>query len=121
MPLAGYGLKKLGVLGKPHCFVAGTQVVVGRDSDGSYITRSIEEIEEGDLILARDQFSAESPVELCRVARVYVSHTDTLRVIVLRDASGNFLRKTAMPGVECMRPGGPNGDGLRPSPHCFRQ
>src|SRR5690606_4792114 len=46
------------------CFVAGTRVIVGLNENGSYITRNIEDLQEGDLVLARDQYSESDDLDL---------------------------------------------------------
>ena len=47
----------VGGMVSPACFVAGTQVVVGVNPDGSYATENIEDIQVGDYVLTRAERS----------------------------------------------------------------
>jgi hypothetical protein len=72
------------------CFVAGTQVVVGIAEDGSYITKSIEDVEEGDVVLARDQNSAGDDLDQRPMVRLFRKTADHLRIVRIRDRDGNI-------------------------------
>ncbi|MFT3788423.1 MAG: polymorphic toxin-type HINT domain-containing protein [Tepidisphaeraceae bacterium] len=74
------------------CFAAGTQVIVGQNADGSYITRAIEEIHAGDTVLSRDQSSAIDTIEPHRVESVFSKTADHIRVIEYADTSGHTER-----------------------------
>jgi hypothetical protein len=64
-------------------------VAVGYTPEGQYLTRSIEDLREGDYVLARDQHNATDNVELRRVAAVLVKTSDHVRVLRIQDADGN--------------------------------
>ena len=78
------------------CFVAGTQVVVGVNADGSYLTKNIEDIREGDYVLSRDANDPDGALELRLVTDVFVHTVDDLRVLQFTSADGNVeaLRTT---------------------------
>jgi RHS repeat-associated protein len=78
-----------GFVGARACFVAGTQVIVGVNDDGTYIARNIEDLQEGDLVLARDQHDAGDDVELRPVAQLFRKTSDHVRVVTVRDSNGN--------------------------------
>jgi hypothetical protein len=80
------GLTRFGFKG---CFEAGTQVAVGYTPEGQYLTRSIEDLREGDYVLARDQHDAGDGIELRRIAAVLVKTSDHVRVLRIQDADGN--------------------------------
>jgi hypothetical protein len=75
--------------GPGSCFVAGTQVIVGVNDDGSLATRSIEEIEEGDRVLSRDQHDAADDLDLRPVTRVFRKVSDHLRILTIEGDDGN--------------------------------
>ena len=62
---------------------------MGHDAAGHPITRSIEELREGDYVLSRDQHDASDDVELRRIAAVLVKTSDHVRVLRIQDADGN--------------------------------
>jgi hypothetical protein len=71
------------------CFAAGTRVVVAVNADGSYATKSIEDIQVGDYVLARPQNDATAPVELKQVTAVYVHQVSQEQVLTVSDAQGH--------------------------------
>ncbi|MFT3788419.1 MAG: polymorphic toxin-type HINT domain-containing protein [Tepidisphaeraceae bacterium] len=73
-------------------FLAGTQVIVGQNADGSYITRAIEEIHAGDTVLSRDQSSAIDTIEPHRVESVFSKTADHIRIIEYVDPVGHTER-----------------------------
>jgi hypothetical protein len=76
--------------------VAGTQVVTGLNADGSLLTRSIEALQVGDLVLARDQHDPSAPAELRRVTQAFRRTSDHIRVLTIEGDDGNIeiLRTT---------------------------
>jgi hypothetical protein len=76
LPALTYGLSGT------NCFVGGTQVVVGDGGNGpvdggsGFITKNIEDIKVGDLVLSRDQSDPQGKEELKPVTQVF-SHTVT--------------------------------------------
>ena len=64
-------------------------MLVGHDASGQPITRSIEDLREGDLVLSRDQHDAGDGIELRRIAAVLVKTSDHVRVLRIQDADGN--------------------------------
>ncbi len=70
------------------CFVAGTQVVVGVNPDGSYATENIEDIQVGDYVLTRPQDDPTAPLELKEVTAVYVHQVTQEQVLSITDAQG---------------------------------
>ncbi|MCX7428769.1 MAG: polymorphic toxin-type HINT domain-containing protein, partial [Planctomycetia bacterium] len=84
-PAVGYGAAKLGLL----CFVEDTQVVVDVNQDGSYVTRSIQDIRVGDYVLCRDQYDPDAPLVKQQVLETFAHETDAVRTLAIQDASGN--------------------------------
>jgi hypothetical protein len=84
--LIGKALKGLGYI---FCFTAGTQVVVGTNDDGTWKTVSIEDLHEGDFVLARDQGNAEDDVEAQQVVRVFKNTAYNLQRVLISDDLGN--------------------------------
>lgn len=78
----------LGFVGARACFIAGTQVVVGVAEDGSYLTRNIEDLLPGDLVLARDQLDSLDDLDLRPVAEVFEKVSDHLRVLAIENVDG---------------------------------
>jgi hypothetical protein len=70
------------------CFVAGTQVVVGVNPDGSYVTKNIVDIQVGDYVLSRSQTDPNGPLELKQVTAVYVHQVSQEQVLTITDAEG---------------------------------
>jgi RHS repeat-associated protein len=79
----------LGFFGARACFVAGTQVVVGTNKDGSDITRNIEDLRPGDTVLSRDQNDAADDVQPHKVVRVFRKVSDHLRILKIQGKDGN--------------------------------
>ena len=71
------------------CFEAGTQVIVGVDENGEAITRNIEDIREGDYVLAGDENDPSTPPTLRRVTQVFIKTTHELRVLSFVGADGS--------------------------------
>ena len=90
MGLLGLGLN-LGYakLFQPVCFVAGTMVLVGFDADGNAISKPIEEVAEGDVVLARADGDEADGLDARAVARVFRRTSDHLRHVRYVDAAGN--------------------------------
>ena len=78
------------------CFAAGTQVVVGINEDGSLITRNIEELQVGDIVLTRNADDPEAPLEYRPITETFINTLDHLRIVEIQDASGNieFIRSS---------------------------
>ena len=70
------------------CFEAGTQVIVGFDENGEAVTRNIEDIREGDYVLAGDENDPDAPPTLRRVTQVFIKTTHELRVLSFIGADG---------------------------------
>lgn len=56
--------------GTSSSFAAGTQVVVGIDANGEYITKNIEDIVAGDVVLATDEFNPTATPEYALVTGI---------------------------------------------------
>lgn len=90
LPMVGHALGALGKLaGLWGCFEAGTQVVVGVNPDGSYVTRNIEDLQAGDFVLSRSATDANDTPELRQITAVPVHTVNHLRVLTIRDGQGN--------------------------------
>ncbi len=70
------------------CFEAGTQVIVGFDENGEAVPRNIEDIREGDYVLAGDENDPSAPPTLRRVTQVFIKTTHELRVLSFVGADG---------------------------------
>ena len=70
-------------------FEAGAQVIVGVDDNGEFVTRSIEDIREGDYVLAGDENDPSAPPTLRRVTQVFIKTTHGLRVLSFVGADGS--------------------------------
>ena len=68
----------------------GHAVVVGINADGSFITRNIEDLKEGDLVLSRDEFEATGRVEFKPIVATSEKTSDHLRIVTLIDDAGNI-------------------------------
>ena len=64
-----------------NSFVAGTGGVTGEDADGNSITNNIEDLEVGDVVLTRDEFSPNAPVPYSLVN--VVSHRTVYQQIIV--------------------------------------
>ena len=51
------------LIGLPGCFEAGTQVIVGIADDGSFTTKSIEEIQPGETVLSLNESGDDATLE----------------------------------------------------------
>ncbi len=71
------------------CFAAGTHVITGINADGTFLLKKIEDIEEGDEVLARDQYDEGDGVQLRKVTKLFRNASDHLRVVTIRDRDGN--------------------------------
>lgn len=73
------------------CFVAGTQVVTGLDPNhpSKLLTKSIEDIQVGDYVVARDQSNERDNLDLRRVVQVFRRTSDHLRIVRYKDSRGN--------------------------------
>jgi hypothetical protein len=69
------------------CFTAGTPIVV--DIDGK--SRAVNELEVGDLVLARSEFDPDGPVELKRVEEKFVRTSVVMELVV----HGQSIKTTA--------------------------
>ena len=78
----------VGGMVNPVCFVAGTQVVVGVNPDGSYATKSIEDIQVGDYVLTRPQNDPTAPLALEQVTAVFVHQVTQEQVLTIADVQG---------------------------------
>jgi YD repeat-containing protein len=78
-----------GWIGSRACFVAGTQVLVDITEDGSYITRNIEDLRPGDLVLARNDRDENDDLDLRPIIQVFSKTSDHLRALEMRDRNGN--------------------------------
>ena len=79
----------LGAIGGRACFVAGTQVIVGINDDGTYLTKPIEDLREGDLVLARDQSDQDDDADLQAVIALFRKISDHVRMVSIRDGDGD--------------------------------
>jgi RHS repeat-associated protein len=70
------------------CFPAGTQVILGVNEDGVYVTKSIEDLREGELVLARNESGQFDDAELCPILKLHKRTSDHVRIIVISDADG---------------------------------
>lgn len=112
--VGGLGGAMRGFVNPYICFVAGTQVVTGvEEIDGEqsdsvacssefaeggtttmtrsrvrYLTKRIEDMAVGDLVLAKPEDNPDAEPGLCRVAEVYRRTSDHLRVLTIRDSEG---------------------------------
>jgi hypothetical protein len=117
----GAGLARL--LKTADCFEAGTQVVVGFDDQGQPLTRNIEDIRVGDLVLAKDQDDESDDAQLRAVTAVSVRTCDHVRVLVIQDSQGNvetlrttdehpfFITNLTTPALEAGETSGASGAG----------
>ena len=87
--IASIGAGFLGGFTGGACFAAGTQVVVGVNPDGSYITKNIEDIQVGDYVLTRPQDDPNAPLEYEPVTAVYVHQVTQEQLLTVFDAQGN--------------------------------
>ncbi len=71
------------------CFAAGTNVIVGVNEDGTLVTKPIEEVEEDDYILSRDQYDAEDDLSPRRVTGVFRRTSDHIRTLTIEGDDGN--------------------------------
>ena len=80
-----------GILGKLRqaCFTEGTQVVVGYDEQGAAITRNIEDLREGDWVLAKDENNPDGEPVLKQVTKVWIKTVTQLRVLTLTNEDGD--------------------------------
>ena len=80
-----------GILGKLRqaCFTEGTQVVVGYDEQGAAITRNIEDLREGDWVLAKDENNPDGEPVLKQVTKVSIKTVTQLRVLTLTNEDGD--------------------------------
>ena len=72
----------------PVCFVAGTRVLVGYDAEGNAVSRAIEDVAEGDLVLSRADGDEADGLDARAVARVFRRTSDHLQIVTYRDAAG---------------------------------
>jgi hypothetical protein len=70
------------------CFTAGTQVVVGVNPDGTLVTKNIEDLRDGDMVLAKSDQDEGDSVESKRVVSAFGKTTYHLRYLMIRDADG---------------------------------
>ena len=87
--IASIGAGILGGFTGGQCFAAGTQVVVGVNSDGTYVTKNIEDIQVGDYVLTRPQDDPNAPLEYKQVLAVYVHQVTQEQLLTVVDAQGN--------------------------------
>ena len=71
------------------CFTEGTQVVVGYDEQGAAITRNIEDLLEGDWVLAKDENNPDGEPVLKQVTKVWIKTVTQLRVLTLTNEDGD--------------------------------
>jgi hypothetical protein len=71
------------------CFVAGTQVVVGFNADGTVITKAIEQIVEGDHVISRNQYDENDDPDPQSVTRVFRKTSDHVRSVTIEGDGGN--------------------------------
>jgi hypothetical protein len=71
------------------CFVAGTQVVVGIKEDGSFITRNIEDLRPGDMVVSRDEHDLNDNLDLRPVVQVFRKVSDHLRILRIQSQDTN--------------------------------
>jgi hypothetical protein len=64
-------------------------VITGINPNGSLITRKIEDIQVGDLVLARNQYDSDDDLDLRRVTRVFRKTSDHTRILRIQDDNGN--------------------------------
>ena len=72
-----------------NSFVAGTGVVTGEDENGNLITTNIEDLEIGDLVLARDEFDPNAPNRYSIVTAVSHRTVYEQTTVTYIDESGN--------------------------------
>jgi hypothetical protein len=72
------------------CFTADTRVVVGRNADGTLLTRPISELHVGDLVLTRNADAADDELELKPITEVHVHTTNHLRVLTVASSTGDL-------------------------------
>ena len=85
----GLGSAVRGAIKPFVCFAAGTHVITGINADGTFLLKKIEDIEEGDEVLARDQYDEGDGVQLRKVTKLFRNASDHLRVVTIRDRDGN--------------------------------
>ncbi len=71
------------------CFVAGTRVATGFNPDGSLVTRSIEDVQVGDLVLSRDQHDEYDDLTPRKVTQVFKRTSDHIRMVTIEGDDGN--------------------------------
>jgi hypothetical protein len=84
------GLMDLMLIMAKVCFAAGTQVVVGTNEDGSYITRNIEDLQPGDMVVSRDEHNSHDDLDLRPVLQVFRKVSDHLRILQIQARDGNI-------------------------------
>jgi hypothetical protein len=78
------------------CFLAGTQVVTGVDANGVFSTKSIEDLQVGDTVLARDQHDSADDLDPRRVTGVSRKTSNHIRTLTIAGDGGTIetLRTT---------------------------
>lgn len=78
------------------CFLAGTQVVTGVDANGVFSTKSIEDLQVGDTVLARDEFNAGDDLDSQKVTQVFRETSDQVHTRTIAGDGGTIgtLRTT---------------------------
>lgn len=71
-----------------NCFVAGTEVITSRQSDGTFSQKPIQDIRVGDEVLTRDQYHPNGPLEKRKVSQLYRHTVYQLEDVTIQDATG---------------------------------
>ena len=88
----------------PICFVAGTLVVVGVDTDGSPITKAIDSLRVGDVVLSRSEHDANAPILARTVLEAFERRADTIIRLAFRDERGRSVTLGVTPEHPFCRP-----------------
>lgn len=70
------------------CFAPDTQVVLSVNDDGTYVTKAIQDIVEGDFVLSRDAQNPQAEVRLSPVVKLHHNTSDHLRFVLITDVDG---------------------------------
>ncbi len=71
------------------CFIAGTQVVIGYDAEGNAVTRSVEDLEVGDMVLSRSDLDAGDDLDSRPVTAVSTRTVYQLQHVEVSDSNGD--------------------------------
>lgn len=71
-----------------NCFVAGTEVITAKQSDGSFSQMPIQDIQVADKVLTRSQYDPNGPLQEEKVLALYQHTAYALEDVTIQDASG---------------------------------